>query len=311
MRWILALVALMVAVPAAAQVSYLPPSAATCEAKSASLGANGASLRLDCVNAGAYSITVVPTGFAGSISITSGTGAPKRVIRNGQTPLQVSTVPFVATDGGTRFYGANGGNSLVVTISAYTAGSIAVSIVATGEAIYPIPIGESQSSALVSVLNGRSFTSGFPNGEINVPTNGQFACMSVTNPLGSGVRGIWEQRQISTDVLVTQRPPRFYVINNPTSGNVTTPATIAPRGISGPTSSMTVTYGVVATLPVAATQNGGRVPTGGVPMYVLPEKTIEPGSTQVLCAAGPNPTGAIGDTANISMPLAWREQAIN
>ena len=283
---------------------------ASCSTVSGTLSAAGQSVTLACADSGAFAITVTPSGFAGTLSFASTAGSPKRVIRNGQVPLQISTVPFTSADTGVRYYSVNGGNGLTVTAPTLTSGSVTVSISATGQAIYPIPIGEFQAPSLVSLLNGRSFTSGYPGGEINVP-NGQFACMSVSNSAGSGVRGIWEQRSVSTDVLPSQRPPRFYVINNPTSGNVTTAATISPRGAAGTASGMTVTYGVVAALPVAATSNGGRIPTGGIPMYILPEKTVEPGSTQVLCAQGVNATNTLGDTSNVSMPLAWREQNIN
>lgn len=281
-----------------------------CAVQSGTLTATGQTVTIACANAGAYAITVTPNSFVGTLSFTSNTGSPKRINRNGQAPLQVSSLTYRAIDTGVRNYAVAGGNSLVVTATNVTSGSIAVSISATGGVIYNIPIGEFQTSALASLLNGRSFTTGFPGGTLNVP-NDSLACINLSLPATATVRLIYEARMFSTDVVTSQQPVRYYVVNNATAGLPTTSAPVNPRGASGYTSQAVATYGQLSALPTGgATGLGGYVPTGGVLLELPLEKTLEPGANQTMCIIGKQANG-VGTTSSPSMILGWREQAIN
>lgn len=316
MRW-LALLAALIASPVAAQLANPPTfdsemTATTCPNVTGTISAAGQTITMVCPTAGSYTVLLTtPAGqadFNGSLSSASSNGSPKRWMRTGVAPLDVSTLTFTGQPMGSRYYTISGGRALVIAASAYTSGQVTVTIGATPAVLYPIINGETQTSSVVALLNGRGFTSTFPNGSLNV-ANASYACLYIRNT-STETRGIWEARVLSNDVLGGQTPAKYFVINNPTGTLPTTAATVAARGAAGYTSAMTVTYGTQTALPTG-TATGGYVPTNGTP-YVLPlEKTIEPGAGQAMCIAGVNPSGGVGATSNPAILFGWREQSGN
>lgn len=286
--------------------------ASTCPTVTGTISSSGGSVTMTCPLAGAYTIRLTtPSGqsdFSGSLTAQSANGSPKRWMRTGVAPLDVSVITFTGQTMGSRYYTISGGQALSVVASSYTSGQVIVSIAATPVALYPIINGETQTSSVVALLNGRSFTSTFPGGTLSV-ANGSYACLYIKNN-SSEMRGIWETRAVSNDVTGGASPAKYIVINNPTGTVPTTAANIGARGAAGYTSVMSVSYGTLANLP-SGSQAGGYVPTNGQ-AFVLPlEKTIEPLSSQILCVLGVNPSTAVGTTSNPAILYGWREQSVN
>lgn len=286
----------------------------TCGPQTGTLAAAGDSVTLACPGASNYLITfTTPSGqtpLVGVMSSTdSTTGGSRRLVKTGIGPLEVATEMLNGAQGAgvtLEYRTVGGGYGQKISLNSYVSGQALVGIMAMYQPTTIFVNGAVHDEQDVALRNGRSFTA---STGVQTVSAGNFLSMQFSMPSGANRRAFISLRTFGCTMAA-----EFAGVSNPTTGLVTTPATISNRKTGGATSVATAAYGMSAahpdTSPAATLPAGGLISAYGTTYLGRDyQRTVEPGTSFTNWIGGAG--GGLGTASRCHITYLWSEEPIN